>query len=714
MLKKVAYKIIIVVCFLGMMLSCNSTTTVNENDSHLDDINTDSNIDTVSTSDSDTDSDTDSDADTDTDSDTDWREAFAQNEVLQYRIIMDPTDRVHLEEKGNDELYLQASLHIKGGNIDKVFSKVGIRHKGAWTLHSCFESGSRSYEDHCAKLSYKIKFNEYNTSDRFFGLKKINLHAMSGDNTKLVEQLAYDMFNSFGVNAPKTSYAELYINDELIGLFAQVEQVDGRYTAFNFPEDGNGNLYKEVWPKPGYNDSYYLGHLETNDKPEDNPNVSGIQAFAEAIDETSEETFEADMSKWINIDNFLRYMAVDRASNNWDGIVAFYSPAKPHNFYWYHEALPNGIFHLIPWDLDNTFWEFDPFMYPEQWVTADPVPNWNVLPASCEPMPVWEQSSTTRITPPGCDKFLNLLAATNWDRFVTIGEELIKGPLKLSVMEEKLQRWESLIDEAVKRDPNINYQQWLLDAADFRRILERVIRDFEAHLAEGYIIQEPVETIPEPTEEELNKPIPETGLLVEIINNYEFGDKEHSSMLKNVLHNANSTTTASTYWNTDDPLSGNADFMIEFNFGRTPGSWNEWLDVRVSTDDYREYDLNDYEEISLTMRSSTSRTIRISVNSAAYQSEYGGVWPNFMVELPVSNRTNVYKIKLNKLFYPSWAKDEWSSFQGWTVSDEEARKTVLARFNGIIISPLASTDSSGELIEENDDGYLQIDNIYFR
>lgn len=77
MLKKVAYKIIIVVCFLGMMLSCNSTTTVNENDSHLDDINTDSNIDTVSTSDSDTDSDTDSDADTDTDSDTDWREAFA-------------------------------------------------------------------------------------------------------------------------------------------------------------------------------------------------------------------------------------------------------------------------------------------------------------------------------------------------------------------------------------------------------------------------------------------------------------------------------------------------------------------------------------------------------------------------------------------------------------------------------------------------------------
>jgi hypothetical protein len=140
----------------------------------------------------------------------------------------------------------------------------------------------------------------------------------------------------------------------------------------------SGLSQKEVWPKPGLDDEHYLGALRTNDHPEDPPGVSDMQAFARAVDGCTEETFVEVMADGVDLDNLLRYMAVDRAAKNWDGIVTFYHWTRPHNFYWYHEAKPGGIFHLIPWDLDNTFWEFDPVMHPEQWVTADPVPEWNI------------------------------------------------------------------------------------------------------------------------------------------------------------------------------------------------------------------------------------------------------------------------------------------------------------------------------------------------
>ncbi len=664
--------------------------------------------------DTDTDSDDGDATDTGPDTGMTGHQVFEQEALLEYHITMDDADLEQIEEHGDEEVYLPAELSVRGGSIDAHFDTVGFRHKGSWSLHHCYEDGYRTYEEECAKISYKVKFSEYDAAARLYGLKRLNLHAMSGDDSKLKERLAYDLFNSFETAAPRTAYALLFINEEPLGLFVQVEEIDGRFTASRFPEDGDGNLYKEVWPVAGLPVDHYLYHLETNDDPEDHPDASDIQTFGDAVGECTEENFESVIEEWVDLDALLRYVAVDRASKNWDGIMTFYSPDSPHNFYWYHEALPGGLFHLIPWDMDNTFWEFDPVVHPEQWVTAEPVPNWNMLPYSCDPMPIWEPNNETRVTPPGCDPLIRLLAKTQWNRFVEIGKALLDGPFQLQVMEPKLAQWESEIDDALKDDPFIDYDDWKDAAADLRAALKRGVTDFSDHLEEGYSTEEPPVIVPEPSDEALNAEAEEHGLLVDVINNFEFTSGAASSAPKDVSVSANTGTKTAATWNTDAPLSGNADFRLDFEIPRVAGAWNEWIDASLYTDDKQEFDITNLSEISVTMSADRPRTVRVSLRSPVYDSEFNGAWADFMMEFSVDTEPQNYKVKLDRLFYPSWAKDAWSVDQGWTTSDGDALQKVLARFQGLIFSPLAVTDGGGELIDDVEIGFIQVDNIYFR
>ena len=417
-------------------------------------------------------------------------EIFDSSHVIEIRMTLDPADAARLEEQGDEEVYLPAAVELRGGAVNARFEQVGVRHKGAWTLHHCFEEGGRSYDAECAKLSYKIRFDEFVKNARLFGLKRLNLHAMSADGSKLREQLAYDLFRAFGVEAPRTGYAQLWINGAPYGLFCTVEQIDGRYTAFRYPGAGDGNLYKEVWPGGGSDDANFLAGLKTNNDPEDPPDVSDMRGFAAAVQGATAETFATDMARWVDLRHMVRYMAVDRAIRNWDGVVTFYSPNAPHNYYWYHEEGPGGVFRLIPWDLDNTFGTYDPIMHPERAPgggrSSAPMPDWNVKPGSCRPRSLWEANNSLRGTPPGCDPFLNLLAKTQWDGFVEAGEELLAGPLQRDRLEAKLDAWQALIEPFIDDDPYLSYAGWQSEVSELHALLPGLIADFEAHLGEGY------------------------------------------------------------------------------------------------------------------------------------------------------------------------------------------------------------------------------------
>jgi len=266
-------------------------------------------------------------------------------------------------------------------------------------------------------------------------------------------------------------------------------------------------------------EGWVLPALKTNEDPADTPDVSDFIAFGSTVGATSESTFAEDMDGIVDVAMLLRYMAVDRALRNWDGITAFYSPTSPHNFYWYHDNGPTALFHLVPWDLDNTLWAFDPYMDPQQWITVPAIPDWNVKPLSCEPMDTWTAGSDVKVTPPGCDTLTHMLAKSGWEEFATIGQEFLDTLFIYEDMNASITEWAAQIAPALVDDPYVNDAEWSQDVADFRSILQDAIFTFTQHLDEGYIVEE---AWVEPGETELNAPISESGLVYDMINNFEF------------------------------------------------------------------------------------------------------------------------------------------------------------------------------------------------
>jgi spore coat protein H len=488
-------------------------------------------------------------------------------------------------------------------------------------------------------------------------------------------------------------------------VFIAVEEPDGRYAKSHFPDGPDGNLYKEMWPRTEQTDEALAAALETN---EDAADVSDMKGFASTIAAASESSFLADMAPWIDVDTVLRYIAVDRALKNWDGITAFYAPTFPHNYYWYHDSSPKPRFHLIPWDLDNTFQAFDPFMHPQDWVTAAPLPDWNSHPANCDPRPVWTFDSALKVTPPRCDPFLDLLARTSWPRFTALGEELLAGPLKFTTMNAKVAQWLSALEPLVADDPTLDASDWIESASTFPQELRRTIQDFKGFLAEGLIDEAPQG----PSLEALNAPTEDDGLHMDGITNFEFANAPIGPPAALWSSSDPLSTIDALTWNTTSPLSGRADLRFDFTFRRSPGTYDEWVNLGLGSPGGGESDLRSYTSLVFQVVTDRPRRLRVRIASPAYDDVYGGIWQEFGVEFGVSANPSTVSMRLADFTYPAWAKASWVDAQGFGSNDEAAWALVMSRCNGLILVPQPSLDGSGELIDESEPGYLQIDNVY--
>lgn len=641
---------------------------------------------------------------------------FEEDQILDLRFTLSEQALVNLEEHGNLEVYLPAQVTIAGNNLAPFSAaQVGLRHKGAYSLHHCFEDDVRRHDGECAKLSYKVKFDEFDSHGRFDGLKRLNLHASSGDGSKLRELLAYTTFAEFGVDAPRIGLARVTINDQLQGLFFAVEDIDGRYTQAHYPDGPNGNIYKQIWPVEAQVEEAYVAALQTNERA---ANVSDIRDFARAIDGATPETFVADMQPWVNIDNLVRYLVADRAMKNWDGIMAFYDPLTPHNFYWYHSDAPNGLFHLIPWDLDNTFWATDPYMTPSEWgFNVPPIPDWNVTPQNCDPRLVWDLYSNTWVTPPRCDKLLDLLAQTQWQHFVDLGQEFLDTVLEPTHLTARLDHWQTLMEPLVAEDPTLDAYSVAAEQTNLRYILDDITYDFSQYLSRGLTEEHiaPVrELLPPPTQEQLEAPGYASGIDPQRVTNFEFSDGYEGMPLpaSNVISDDYSTITAS--WNLNYPLANTADARIDFVHNSSEGEYSEWVNLFLYAD-HGPIDISGYTQVEMTLRADKGRTVRIRIGGDASTTEFGGVWDEFGDYRYVDEYPVTVVLPLHDLKYPDWARNAWTEGQGWLPDDEPAAlERVLATFWGLIFVPGADVDYYGNMIEETDPGFLEIDNIYFR
>lgn len=419
---------------------------------------------------------------------------FSRGEVLTFSLTLTDADWQQLEQNGIEEVYVPGAVEVVSDTFPKrALPQVGVRYKGSWTLDHCWsreESGERVrlYGESCDKLSFKVKFTEYDDSGRIDGLKRINLHAMQTDRTSMHELIAYSTYQEFGVEAPRVLPAKVYVNGVFRGLYMAVEDVDGRFTKAHFPAGGDGNLYKETWPHPDLGEYNFLLALETNEELAD---VSDMVALSEAVGAATDANFEETVGALLDIEHTLRFLAVDRAINNWDSVMSFYAGLSPHNFYWYHDAGDSELFRLVPWDVDNTL-DRDPFTDPhERWGVA-PLPDWNVNPSHCEKRPIWDPDAAPSLKAPRCDPLLDLLARTQWPEYDVLGRQLLVGPFSLATLQAKVDRWRPLLAPIIAEDPTLDVELWQGYIDEMRdEVFPALVTEFEAFLDEGLVDESP-------------------------------------------------------------------------------------------------------------------------------------------------------------------------------------------------------------------------------
>ena len=155
---------------------------------------------------------------------------FDTSKVHTIDIVIDDWDA--FLQTAQSEEYSVCSVVIDG----EAFKNVGIRGKGNTSLSTVSSMDSDRY-------SFKIEFDQYDSTKSYYGLDKLSLNNLIQDNTMMKDYLTYQMMNEFGAAAPLCSYVYITVNGEDWGLYLAVEAVEESFLQRNYGND-YGDLYK--------------------------------------------------------------------------------------------------------------------------------------------------------------------------------------------------------------------------------------------------------------------------------------------------------------------------------------------------------------------------------------------------------------------------------------------------------------------------------------
>ncbi|PJN55871.1 hypothetical protein PAEVO_25930 [Paenibacillus sp. GM2FR] len=260
---------------------------------------------------------------------------FPKDKVIDVKITIDEADFQDMLDNASAEEYKEASVNYNGMQFDHV----GIRTKGNLSLRSVVNSDSDRY-------SFKLSFDEY-LNQTLNGISKINLNNNYSDASYMREFLTYELADSVGLPTPGFSYVNVYVNDELWGFYLAIEQIGDSYLERHF-NNSYGALYKAEMNGAG-SDLTWLGN--------DPDSYTGLVMKSKSsnddvlIDMLDELNNGNDYEKVLDVDNVLKYVALNVVASNMDSYLGM----NKQNYYLYENK---GVFSVLPWDYNMAFGGF--------------------------------------------------------------------------------------------------------------------------------------------------------------------------------------------------------------------------------------------------------------------------------------------------------------------------------------------------------------------
>ena len=240
--------------------------------------------------------------------------------------------------------WAEGSLTINGQHLNGI----GARYKGNASFN--LMRGS-------LKRNMKIKLDWANKDQNYNSVETLNLNAGGLDPSKLRDVFSYWLFREAGVPAPRTTFAEMTLTipgryeKEHLGLYTIVEQVNKSFLKDRF-ESKKGLLMKpEGIASVEYHgdDWRFYAHLYRPDNQPSLAQSTRVMDFANVVNLSNAKQFRDSISSYLDIDGFLRFIAVNALIVNLDTLLAM-----PQNYY-LHLSKDTNKFVFFPWDLDISF-----------------------------------------------------------------------------------------------------------------------------------------------------------------------------------------------------------------------------------------------------------------------------------------------------------------------------------------------------------------------
>lgn len=271
---------------------------------------------------------------------------FSSDDVFTVKIQVESGGWDAMMARPKEEQYYKADMTFNGALI----TEVGFRTKGQGSLNTVSALPASSPSAH--RHGFKIDVKEYK-DQKFMGMKKLVLNNSFSDPSMMRDVMAYKLMRDAGVPAPETSFVDLWVNDEHLGLYQLIEAIDTEFLEKNFIDDKEndfkGDLYKgELFTTLNWVDdqprSYASLELKTNEETLGTPEESvNLIRFLDSINHTN-------TLNYVDTDIMVRYLAASVLNGNMDSHIG----PTANNFYLYHHV-STDTFTLLPWDYNLAY-----------------------------------------------------------------------------------------------------------------------------------------------------------------------------------------------------------------------------------------------------------------------------------------------------------------------------------------------------------------------
>ena len=342
------------------------------------------------------------------------------------------------DKNNNTREYVHCDVIYKKGKETTTIPDSGLRLKGN-TSRRRPQKGEKYRHVH-----FGLNFHHYrqDAGHTLKGMRRVDLKWFKDDPAYVREIYCYDLFRREGVwTAVHDVYCRLWLkvgdSDEMYyGVYGMLEHIDKNYLRIRSKQFGShgGNLWKCYWNSTlkdtgasmGVNGSVY--ELKTNEETGETAAKAQLRDFIKNLNNLSGSSFDSWISSHMDVDLFLKTLAVNVAVGMWDDYWN-----NSNNFYLYFNTTDKENYKVwfIPYDYDNTLGTM------KQLGSQSDAGRQNPLK--------WGDGSY-----PLTNK---ILQNSSWkDTYIRYLKELCAGDFSASASRQRIQQWESRIDQYVSND----------------------------------------------------------------------------------------------------------------------------------------------------------------------------------------------------------------------------------------------------------------------